>query len=290
MTRVDAHPVSGKASHTRGEELPRRRERRARGLTAVLFVVISLVALASFAWPFVVPATGDHADTWAVVIVCLLVPVLALVAVIVAERGVTGRPDAAKFVAMLGLLAAAGAIVRLFASAAGGIEAVFVILIIGGAVFGPRFGFLLGAVTIGVSSLALGLLGPWVGFQMFAAAWVGAGAGLVSRAIRRGTRQLPARWRRWSELAALITFGIFAAYGYGALLNLWFWPFAVGGQTSISYVAGGDAVTNFSRFVVYTLVTSTLTWDTVRAATTVIGITVLGPAIIAGLRRVKLGR
>lgn len=259
-------------------------------MTAGIFATISVVALGSFAWPFVVPASGDLAETWTMVIVCLLVPVLAVIAVIVAERGVTGRPDAAKFVAMLGLLAAAGTVVRLFGSAAGGIEAVFVILIIGGAVYGPRFGFLLGAVTIGVSSLALGLLGPWVGFQMFAAAWVGAGAGLVSRAVARGTRRQAARARRWIELAALCTFGILAAYVYGALLNLWFWPFAVGGQTSISYVAGGDAATNFSRFVVYTLVTSTLTWDTVRAVTTVIGIAVLGPAIIAGLRRVKLSR
>jgi len=261
-----------------------------RVLTAVIFGTVSVVALASFAWPFVVPTSGNHVDVWALVVVCLLVPVLAIIAVVLTERGVTGRPDAAKFVAMLGLLAAAGVVVRLFASAAGGIEAVFVILIIGGAVFGPRFGFLLGAVTIGVSSLALGLLGPWVGFQMFAAAWVGAGAGLVSRGMRRATRRMPARGRRWIELAALIVYGILAAYVYGALLNLWFWPFAVGGQTSISFVAGGDPTTNFSRFVVYTLVTSTLTWDTVRAATTVIGLAVLGPAIMAGLRRVKLGR
>jgi energy-coupling factor transport system substrate-specific component len=95
-------------------------------VTAGIFATISVVALASFAWPFVVPASGDLAETWTMVIVCLLVPVLAVIAVIVAERGVTGRPDAAKFVAMLGLLAAAGVVVRLFGSAAGGIEAVFV--------------------------------------------------------------------------------------------------------------------------------------------------------------------
>jgi hypothetical protein len=258
-------------------------------LTPVIFTVVSVVALASFAWPFVVPASGEHAEVGAIVVVCLVVPVLAVIAVVIAERGVTARPDAAKFVAMLGLLAAAGTVVRLFASAAGGIEAVFVILIIGGAVFGARFGFLLGAVTIGASSAALGLLGPWVGFQMFAAAWVGAGAGLVSLGVRRGTRHIPARGRRWLELASLIAYGIVAAYLYGALLNLWFWPFAVGGQTSISFVPGADPATNFSRFVVYTLVTSTLTWDTVRAATTAIGLAVLGPAIMAGLRRVKLG-
>jgi hypothetical protein len=269
---------------------PRRLVRHSRLVTGAIFVAISLVALAGFAWPFVLPASRDQSTVWVAVIVCLLVPILAIIAVIIAERGVTGSPDAAKFVAMLGLLAAAGAVVRLFASAAGGIEAVFVILIIGGAVFGPRFGFLLGAVTIGVSALALGLLGPWVGFQMFAAAWVGAGAGLVSRGVRRLTRRASARHRRWSGLGALAIFGVIAAYAYGALLNLWFWPFAVGGDTSISYVAGADTATNVSHFFVYTLVTSTATWDTVRAVTTVIGLIVLGPAIMAGLRRSKLGR
>ncbi len=269
---------------------PARDRRRGRLATALLFATVSLAALACFAWPLVIPASSGQSPVVPAVLVCLVVPVLAVVAVIVADRGVVGSPNAATFVAMLGLLAAAGTLARLFASAAGGVEAIFIILIIGGAAFGPRFGFLLGMVTIGVSALAWGMVGPWVPFQMFATAWVGAGAGLVSLAIRRVTRRATARQRRWSEFATLSVYGIVAAYLYGALLNLWFWPFAVGGETSISYEAGAAVGLNLSHFVVYTLVTSTLTWDTVRAATTVVGLIVMGPALMAGLRRAKLGR
>ena len=269
---------------------PARDRRRGRLATALLFATVSLAALACFAWPLVIPASSGQSPLIPAILVCLVVPVLAVVAVIVADRGVSGSPNAATFVAMLGLLAAAGTLARLFASAAGGVEAIFIILIIGGAAFGPRFGFLLGMVTIGVSALAWGMVGPWVPFQMFATAWVGAGAGLVSLAIRRVTRRATARQRRWSEFATLSVYGIVAAYLYGALLNLWFWPFAVGGETSISYEAGAAVGLNLSHFVVYTLVTSTLTWDTVRAATTVVGLIGMGPALMAGLRRAKLGR
>lgn len=265
-------------------------EVRERTVTSWLFLVVSVIALACFAWPLVVAASPGQAEQWAPVIACLLIPVLAVMATLIVERGVTGRPDAAKFVALLGLLAATGSVVRLFASAGGGVEAVFVILILGGAAFGARFGFLLGTVTIGASALAWGLIGPWLPFQMFAAAWVGAGAGLVSALARRATRRLSPRTRRWSEIGALVGYGLVVAYAYGALLNLWFWPFAVGSETSISYVPGGDMLTNLTHFGVYTLVTSTATWDTVRAIVTVVGICALGPGILAGLRRAKLGR
>lgn len=257
---------------------------------AVLFAVISALALAAFAWPLVVPSNANQNGIWVSVAACLILPVLAVLAVLLLERGQRSRPDAAKFVAMLGVLSAAGAVVRLFGSAAGGIEAVFVLLIVGGAAFGPRFGFLQGMVTIGASALVFGLVGPWTPFQMFAAAWVGAGAGAVSGLFRRIVSPRSARVRRGGEIAALIGYGIIAAYLYGALLNLWFWPFAVGSDTSISYEPGADIIANLSRFGIYTLVTSTATWDTVRAITTTVGLALVGPALLAALRRTKLGR
>jgi hypothetical protein len=45
---------------------------------------------------------------------------------------------------------------------------------------------------------------------------------------------------------------------------------------------------NLASFALYSLVTSTLTWDTVRAVTTVVGIALIGPAVRASLRRAKL--
>ena len=48
---------------------------------------------------------------------------------------------------------------------------------------------------------------------------------------------------------------------------------------------GAPLLENLHRFVVYTLLTSTGGWDTGRAITTRCRIVVLGPAILATLRR-----
>ncbi|MFM6974222.1 MAG: ECF transporter S component, partial [Agromyces sp.] len=61
--------------------------------------------------------------------------------------------------------------------------------------------------------------------------------------------------------------------------------FGVGPQTDVSYLAGADVLTNLARFSTYTLLTSTLTWDTVRALTTAVGIAAIGIPALAALRR-----
>jgi energy-coupling factor transport system ATP-binding protein len=85
----------------------------------------------------------------------------------------------------------------------------------------------------------------------------------------------------------LCGYGAVASYLFGLLTNLWFWPFAVGAGTGISYVPGAPLATNLSSFLLYSLVTSTAGWDTLRAVTTIIGIALVGRAILAAFRRVK---
>jgi energy-coupling factor transport system substrate-specific component len=82
-----------------------------------------------------------------------------------------------------------------------------------------------------------------------------------------------------------VGYGIVAAYFFGLLMNLSYWPFATGESTELSYVAGAPVLENLHRFLVYTLTTSTLGWDTGRAVTNAVAIVVLGPAILATLRR-----
>ena len=48
---------------------------------------------------------------------------------------------------------------------------------------------------------------------------------------------------------------------------------------------GAPLVENLHRFLVYTLLTSTGSWDTGRAITTSVALVVLGPAILTTLRR-----
>jgi energy-coupling factor transport system substrate-specific component len=107
-----------------------------------------------------------------------------------------------------------------------------------------------------------------------ASAWIGLGAGLLPRGVR-GRK----------EIAMLSAYGVAAAYVFGLLMNLWSWPYTIGAGTDLSFVPGAPLLTNLHRFIVFTLTTSALGWDTGRAITNAIAIVVLGPAVLATLRR-----
>ena len=249
-----------------------RRVRMPRGVELAILAAANLLALGAFCWPLLAAALPEDAAA-ALPYAALAIAPLAAVAVVVS---MDGSVRSAHTVALLGVLAAVGSAVRVASTGVGGVEAVFILLILAGRAFGARFGMLLGAATIAVSSALWGGIGPWTPFQIFACAWVGAGAGL-----------LPRRVRGKAELWMLGGYGALASYLFGLLTNLWFWPFAVGAGTGISYVAGAPLGTNLSSFVLYSLVTSTAGWDTLRAITTIIGIAVVGRAVLAAFRRVK---
>lgn len=250
----------------------RRRIRMPRGVELAVLAAANVLALAAFCWPLLAAAFPEDAAA-ALPYAALAIAPLAAVAVAVS---LDGSVRSAHTVALLGVLAAVGSAVRVASTGVGGVEAVFILLILAGRAFGPRFGMLLGAATIALSSALWGGIGPWTPFQIFACAWVGAGAGLLPRQVRGR-----------AELWMLGGYGVLASYLFGLLTNLWFWPFAVGAGTGISYVPGAPLGINLSSFLLYSLVTSTAGWDTLRAVTTVIGIAVVGRAILAALRRVK---
>jgi energy-coupling factor transport system substrate-specific component len=88
----------------------------------------------------------------------------------------------------------------------------------------------------------------------------------------------------------LVVYGILCAYGFGLLMNLSSWPYVLGvavpgHEGGLAFVPGAPAIENLHRFLVYTLLTSTGGWDTGRAITNSVAIVVLGPAILATLRR-----
>lgn len=242
-------------------------------------ILASLGAVAAFAWPLFTTARVDDGDLAAPAIAVALVPVLAVLTTLLLDRHLRG----AHTIALLGVLAAVAAAVRIGGTGVGGLEAVFIVLILAGYALGPRFGLVLGMLTILGSGIIMGGIGPWTAFQMFAAGWVAAGAGLLPRLTH-----LTGSARTIAETTLLIAYGIVSSYLFGALMNLWFWPFAVGTSTSIGYVPGGPLNVNLEHFAVYTLLTSTLTWDTVRAITTTIGIAVVGPMILAALSRARI--
>jgi energy-coupling factor transport system substrate-specific component len=188
----------------------------------------------------------------------------------------------AKALALLGVLAAVNALLRPLGAGVNGLETVSFLLIVAGRVFGPGFGFALGCVSLFASALLTAGVGPWLPFQMLACGWIGLGAGLLPESCAGR------RLRGWPETVLLVVYGIVSAYLFGGLMNLWFWPFVTGpslSDTSLAYIPGGPLVENLHRFVVYSLVTSTALWDTGRALTDSLALIILGPPVLALLRR-----
>lgn len=265
-------PVRAEGSAPSGwKQDPLRLLRLGRRPTAVL-AVASLAGLATFCWPLLIQPPDAYSGSGAAPVIFLAVlPVL--VVVMLAE--ITSGGLDAKALAMLGVLAAVGAALRPLGAGTAGLETVFFLLILGGRVFGPGFGFVLGSTTLFASALITAGVGPWLPYQMLAASWVGLGAGLLPWSRLRG---------RW-EIVLLAAYGVVAAYAYGFLMNLSSWPYATGSSTELSYVAGAPLLENLHTFVVYTVATSMLGWDTGRAITNVVVICLVGPAVLAALRR-----
>jgi energy-coupling factor transport system substrate-specific component len=178
-----------------------------------------------------------------------------------------------KAVALIGVLGAAMVALRLPGFVAG-FSAMFIVVLLAGNAFGPGFGFLLGAVGMFASGLFLGGLGPWLPFQMVATGWVGMGAGLLPRGP--GTS-----WR--VRIGALAVYGFAAGYVFGAIMNLWVWPF-LAEASALDWNPAAAAATNLHHYLTYYLATS-FAWDTFRAVGDVALVLVLGRPVLAALDR-----
>lgn len=243
--------------------------------SAAVLLLASVAGLLMFCWPLVLRVPPGDGSVEPPFVFLALLPVL--VAVVLAEFTEGGMD--AKVLAMLGVLSAINAVLRGLSAGTAGIELVFFLLILGGRVFGAGFGFTLGCTSLFASALLTAGVGPWLPFQMLGAAWVGLGAGL-----------LPRRVTGKAEIALLAAYGVVAAYGYGLLMNMSSWPFTLGIEVpghsgSLSFVPGDPIAANLHRFLVYTLLTSTGSFDTGRAITNAVAVVVLGPAVLTTLRR-----
>lgn len=264
MTGIHPSPSPISARTVRG------RHRRLPWQSVLALSLASLTGLVMFLWPLVMrpPEEFSH-NTDAPFVFALILPVILGVVLSELQRGGIDT----KSLAMLGVLSALGAALRPIGAGVAGIETVFFLLVLAGRVYGPGFGFVLGNTTLFASALLTSGVGPWLPFQMLASGWVGLGAGLLPRAKGR------------AEIVMLAVYGGVSAFLYGALMNMWFWPYSIGDGTSLSYVPGDPVSENLRRFFLYTFATSTFGWDLGRAITNGVAIAVLGPAIVLTLRR-----
>lgn len=236
---------------------------------ALVLGAVSLIGLAMFVWPLFAPVDSSLAHAADAPLVFALV--MALLVVVLTSEVLTGQLDA-KALAMLGVLAATAAALRPLGTGVSGFQPMFVVLLVGGRVLGPGFGFCLGLVSMFGSALITGGVGPWLPFQMLGAAWLGLGAGLLPKAGGR------------AEVALLAGYGAVAGVAYGFLLNMWFWPFLTGADSAISFVPGDPLGANLARFLAFCLVTS-LGFDLPRAAGNVLLIALAGGPMLRAIRR-----
>ncbi len=241
-----------------------------------LFLSRASIALAGFGsllmftWPLFITSKLTTEANIAQTVFIVLMPLILILVLVEFASGDIG----AKQLALLGVLIALNAVIRMLGAGTAGIETAFFLVILGAFVFGSGFGFILGASSIFVSALLTGGIGPWLPFQMMGVGLVGLGAGLI-----------PKSNRAWLQKTFLVCYGVIASFFYGSLMTMWNWPFLAGTGTQLSYVAGDPLLTNLTRFFQYELVTGGFFWDLGRAITTSVLILITGRALLATLGR-----
>ncbi|MCL5275059.1 MAG: ECF transporter S component [Chloroflexi bacterium] len=270
-------------------------------LSGSIYVLASLIGLAAFIYPFFTVTTQVAAASAQVahgadspLMLALLIG-LCLAAMAVETQG---QVINAKMVALLGILVAINSALR-FAEAVvrgpGGFTPVFMLIIVCGYVFGGRFGFLMGILSLLVSAIITGGIGPWLPYQMFTAGWMGMSAGWLgalrnrlSRSQQAGPVQsrTPAQ-ARWSklEIIVLCVFGAVWGFLYGAIMNLWFWPFQAGDPAQ-SWQAGLGFIQGVQRYLAFYMATSAW-WDVFAAVGNIALLGLFGLPTLKALQRFK---
>lgn len=239
-------------------------------LSKSILAVAALGALVMFIWPLLMQSPGVNDASLAQAAFIVMMPILILLVLTeVSAGGISPQR-----LALLAVLTALNSIVRMLGAGFAGIETAFFLIIIAGYVFRSSFGFAMGMLSLFLSALLTGGVGPWLPFQMMAAGLVGIGAGM-----------LPRLNKTWSQVALLIAYAVLASFTFGALMTLWSWPFLAGVDSGLSYLPGAGVWPNLQRFWQYQILTGGLIWDAGRAVTTAVLISVTGPALLATLRR-----
>ncbi|TMD84129.1 MAG: ECF transporter S component [Chloroflexi bacterium] len=239
-------------------------------------VVLLALTTAGFGL-FLAPLSLGSRFPQPVLLFSALVAVSALVALAVALQT---HHLSTRLLAILAALVAIDATLRLvIVVGLLGFSPIFFLVIAGGFVMGPSFGFASGALTLLLSAVLTAGLGPWMPYQMLAAGWVGMGAGYVGRISGRGSSP--------KTIAALSLYGCAAGFAYGVLLDLWEWPLLVAaGSSPLSWAPGIGLAALLRRFGAFYLATS-FVYDSFRAVGNLLLIAVLGPAVIPALERFR---
>lgn len=251
-------------------------------LSGAILALTTLLGIWAFLYPFFIPPSGggeqsSHAAD--APLIFLLVMGLCLAAIV---ADLATRTLDSKTVALLGVLVATNSLLRPL-QGPGGFSAFLILPILCGYVFGGLFGFLLGALSVLVSALFTGGVGPWLPFQMLAVGWVGLSSSALPATFMSGL------WHKRGERWLLAAWGIIIGLLFGAVMNLWFWPYLAvqsGYPSGQVWQPGAGLLDAIQRYAAFYLATS-LAWDFWRSIGDALLIIFLAPPILRVLRRYK---
>lgn len=251
-------------------------------LSLAIYGLTAGIGLLALLQPFLsaalgTPSTGANASN-----APLLVTILMALCFLALLFEIQGQAVSAKMIALLGVLVAINSVLRFVEVSIpgpGGFTPVFFLIVLTGYVFGGRFGFLMGALTMLVSSLITGGVGPWLPGQMFTAGWMG----LIAPLARPLVRLLGGRPNSRTEVVVLAGYAGLCGLFYGVVINLWFWPFMTGPADQY-WQAGVSFAETVQRYALYYTATSLL-WDVFAVAGNLFLVAVFGAATLRALRR-----
>jgi len=186
-----------------------------------------------------------------------------------------------KVIALLGVLIAINAGLRFLENAIpgpAGFSPIFFLIILVGYCFSGRVGFLMGALTMLVSALITGGVGPWLPGQMITAGWLGQSSAILHTLINAFS------WKdKPIEIVILAAFSALWGILYGFIMNLWFWPF-LAASPGTAWSQSANFAENLQGYAAYYLGTSVV-WDVTRAIGNIFIFSIMTRPVIKILNR-----
>ena len=236
----------------------------------LLVIVTSLIGTFLLFWPLFIsePGLRNLQFVGASSLAFLLIP--TVIALVINEA--ISLTYNVKQLAVLAIVIAVAVAVRPFGVGIAGIEPIWIVIIIAGCGMGPIAGFIVGSSAIATSAIITGGVGPWLPYQMFLAALIGYGAGFVRHQSQR------------VEVFLISIYGAVVAFFFGWLMNLWFWPTALGLQAAIAFDVSSSVSERISAWARFSVLTS-LGIDVPRALLTSVGLALVGSSLLRSIRR-----
>jgi len=233
-----------------------------------LLVGVNLLGFLAFFWPFLLGDRVGDASRFVPYAWALVLPAVLLVS----AQVLLERDRDIRRVTLMATLIALGAAVRPLGAGVAGLEPVWAVILLSGRALGARAGFLIGSLTMLTSAVITGGVGPWLPYQMMVGAWAGTMPALLPRL------------RCHAEVLLMVCIGAVSGLAAGALLNLWFWPLAIGLTPDISFVPHAGAIVNAGHWLRYGALTS-FGFDIPRGILTALLLGLSTPSLLPILRR-----